>query len=145
MEKTTHIKTSKKSYYGAIILSILFILHQNFTNNEPFSVTASGTLGIIAIAVVLYSFYKIFFGKGKIILSQSEFKIHGYKWVNWDDLASIYPFVEQDSENDERHFIHFRLMDGTDFSVRSEYLEMSFEQIAELISQYRTNYNNTKK
>jgi hypothetical protein len=38
-----------------------------------------------------------------------------------------------------------RLMEGTDLSVGTEHLEMIFEQIAELVNQYRTNYSNTKK
>jgi amino acid permease len=145
MDRTTHIRSSNKVYYGAIILCILFILYESFANNRALAETATSALGLIAIAAVLYSLYKIFLGKGKIILSESEFKIQGYNWTNWDDLSSLYPFAEQDSENGERHFIKFRLKDGTDLSVRSEYLEMTFEQIAELVNQYRANYSNTKK
>lgn len=145
MESSTHIRTTRKTYYGAIVLSILFILYDVFGNNKSLSETASGTIGIIAIAVVLFSLYKILFGKGKIILTESEFKVQGYKWTNWDDLTSVYPFVEQDLENGPRHYIHFRLMDGTDISVRSEYLEMTFEQIAELVNQYKTSYQSKKQ
>jgi hypothetical protein len=78
-------------------------------------------------------------------LTESEFKVQGYKWTNWEDLNSVYPFVEQDLENGQRHYIHFRLMDGTDLSVRSEYLEMTSEEIAELVNQYKTNYQNKKQ
>ena len=84
--------------------------------------------------------YKIFLGKGKIILSESEFKVQGHGWKSWNELVAAYPFIEHDSENGDKHYINFRLVDGTDLSVRSEYLEMTFEQIAELINQYKTNY-----
>ena len=142
MDTTTHIRTTKKTYYGAIVLSFLFILFESYRNNKSLLETISSTIGIIAIAVVLYSLYKIFFGKGKIILTQSEFKVQGYSWTNWDDLISVYPFVEQDFENGPKNYIHFRLKDGTDLSVRSEYLEMTFEQVSELVTQYKTNYQN---
>jgi hypothetical protein len=145
METTTHIRTTKKTYWGAIILSILFILFESYRNNKSLSDTATSTIGLIAIAIVLYSLYKIFYGKGKIILTESEFKVRGYNWTNWKDLTSVYPFVEQDSENGPQNYIRFRLNDGTDQSVRSEYLEMDFEEIAELVSQYKTDYLNTKK
>lgn len=145
MEATTHIRTTKKTYWGAIILSILFILFESYRNNKSLPDTATSTTGLIAIAVVLYSLYKIFFGKGKIILTESEFKVSGYNWTNWEDLNSVYPFVEQDSENGSKNYIHFRLTDGTDQSLRSEYLEMTFEEIAELVNKHKTNYLNTKK
>jgi hypothetical protein len=145
MHSTTHIKTSKRTYYGAIILSVLVFLFETYRTNKSLSETASSTIGIIAFAVILYSFYKIFFGKGKIILTESEFKVQGHSWTNWDDLISVYPFVEQDSENGSQNYIRFRLSDGTDFSVRSEYLEMSFEEIAELVNQYKTNYQKAKQ
>lgn len=145
METTTHIRTTKKTYWGAIILSILFILFVSYRNNKSLPDTATSTTGLIAIAVVLYSLYKIFFGKGKIILTESEFKVSGYNWTNWEDLNSVYPFVEQDSENGSKNYIHFRLTDGTDQSLRSEYLEMTFEEIAELVNKHKTNYLNTKK
>jgi len=105
---------------------------------------ASGTIGILAFAAILYSLYKIFFGTGKIILAETQFKVQGHSWTNWEDLISIYPFVEQDSENGVQNYIRFRLTDGTDLSVRSEYLEMTFEEIAELVNQYKTNYQNKK-
>jgi hypothetical protein len=145
MESIIHIRTTKRTYYGAVVLSILFVLYDVFGNNKSLSEAASGSIGIIAIAVVLFSLYKIFLGKGKIILTESEFKVQGYKWTNWEDLNSVYPFVEQDLENGQRHYIHFRLMDGTDLSVRSEYLEMTSEEIAELVNQYKTNYQNKKQ
>lgn len=145
MESITHIRTTKKTYYGAIVLSILFILYDAYSNNKSLLETVSGTIGIIAIAVVLFSLYIIFFGKGKIILTESEFKVQGYKWTNWEELNSVYPFVEQDLENGPLHYIYFRLMDGTDLEVRSEYLEMTFEEIAELVNQYKTNYQNKKQ
>jgi hypothetical protein len=116
MDTTTHIRTTKKTYYGVIILSFLVILNEVINNNKSLSDTASSTLGIIAIVVVLYSLYKIFFGKSKIILTESEFKVRGYNWTNWEDLTSVYPFVEQDSENGPQNYIHFRLTDGTDQS-----------------------------
>ena len=142
METTTHIRTSKKTYYGVIIFAFLLILYESFNNNKTLSQTASSILGIIAVVAVLYSLYKIFFGKGKIILTESEFKVQGYACKNWNDLTSLFPFVEQDSENGPRQFIHFRLMDGTDLSVRSESLEMTFEEIAELVNKYKADYNN---
>ena len=144
MDTTTHIRTTKKTYFGAIVLSILFVLFESYRSNKPMLETVTSTIGIIGIAVVLYSLYKILFGKGKIILTDSEFKVQGYSWTNWDDLISLYPFVEQDSENGPKNYIHFRLKNGTDLSVRSEYLEMTFEQIAELVTQYKTHYQNTK-
>lgn len=142
METTTHIRTTKRTYYGAIVLSFLFILFESYRNNKSLFETISSTIGIITIAVVVYSLYKIFFGKGKIILTQSEFKVQGYSWTNWDDLISVYPLVEQDSENGPKNYIHFRLKDGKDLSVRSEYLEMTFEQVSELVNQYKTNNQN---
>lgn len=145
METTTHIRTTKKTYWGATIVSTLLFLFESYRNNKSLSETATSTIGLIAIAVVLYSLYKILFGKGKIILTESEFKIRGYNWTNWEDLTSVYPFVEQNSENGSQNYIRFRLIDGTDQSVRSEYLEMNFEEIAALVKQYKTNYLNTKK
>jgi len=145
MERTVHIRTFKKVYYGAIILCILFTLDQSVINNQPLSKTVSGPPGIIAILVLLYSIYKIFFGKGKIILSASEFKLQGYNWTHWSDLGAVYPHVEHDLENGERNYIKFRLKDGTDLSIRSEYLEMDFEQISEIINKFRTNYISSKE
>ena len=140
----TQVRTSRKTYYGVIILCILTILFISVLNNRPLPETIASTPGIIVATVALYSLYKIFFGKGKIILSETEFKIYGYNWTNWDDLTAVYPFVKHDSEDGEQHYINFRLTDGTDQSVRSEHLDMTFEQIAELVSQYRTNYNRKK-
>lgn len=145
MDSTTHIRTTRKTYFGAIILSVLFVLFESYRSNKTMFETVTSTIGIIAIVVVLYSLYKILFGKGKIILTESEFKVQGYSWTNWDDLISLYPFVEQDSENGPKNYIHFRLKDGTDLSVRSEYLEMNFEQIAELVNQYKTDYQNIQR
>ena len=145
MYTTTHIRTTKKTYFGAIILSILFVLFESYRSSKSMLETVTSTIGIITIAVVLYSTYKIFFGKGKIILKESGFQVQGYSWTNWDDLISLYPFVEQDSENGPKHYIHFRLKDGTDLSVRSEYLEITFEQVVELVNQYKNDYQNTKR
>lgn len=144
MDTITHIRTTKKIYYGAIILSILVILFESYPNNKSLLETVSSTIGIIAIAAIIYCLYKIFFGKGKIILTHSEFKIQGYDWKNWEELISVYPFIEQDFENGPRNYIFFRLIDGTDLSVRSEYLEKTFEQIVELVNNYKTDYQKTK-
>jgi hypothetical protein len=141
---TTHIRTTKKNYFGVIILYVLFILSENSSNGKSLSQVLSSTLGIIASTVVLYALYKIFFGKGKIILTESAFKVQGYNWITWDELTSIYPFIEQDSENGERHFINFRLIDGSDISVRSENLVMTFGQIAALVNQYKMKYKNKR-
>ncbi|MFT3679920.1 MAG: hypothetical protein QM791_06585 [Ferruginibacter sp.] len=135
-----HIKNSKRIYYGAIILSVLFFLHQNSTTNESLSETASGTTGVLSLVVILYSIYKIFFGKAKIIFTESGFKVRGHSWSSWDDLIAVYPLTEEDSENGSKYYIHFRLIHGVDISIRSEYLEMTFEQIAELVSRYKANY-----
>ena len=59
-------------------------------------------------------------------------------------MTGIHSVVEQDTENGEQYYIKFRLSDGSDISVRSEHLEMSFDQIAELVNQYRTNYAKNK-
>jgi hypothetical protein len=145
MDTTTHIRNTRRTYFGAIILSILFVLFESYRSSKSILETVTSTIGIVAIALVLYSVYKIFLGKGKIILTESEFKVQGYSWTNWDDLISLYPFVEQDSENGSKNYIHFRLKDGTEYSVRSEYLEMTIEQIAELVNQYKTDYQNKKR
>jgi hypothetical protein len=137
MNNVTHIRTSRRFYYGAIVMSILVFLQQCVTNNQTLTKTISGTIGILACIVVIYSLYKIFSGKGAIILSDSGFKIRGYDWKGWDELVSVYPYVENDFENGSKNYIKFRLKDGTDLSVRSEYLEMTFEEIATLVNKYR--------
>ena len=143
MTNTTHIRTSNKTYYGTIILCLLFICYESAANDQSLFKTISNISGIIAV-IILFSFYKIVFGKGKIILSESEFKVQGYQWTNWNELTGIHSVVEQDTENGEQYYIKFRLSDGSDISVRSEHLEMSFDQIAELVNQYRTNYAKNK-
>ena len=145
MNITTHIRTTRRVYFGTIIFSILFVLFESYRSSKSILETVTSTIGIVAISIVLYSVYKIFLGKGKIILTDSEFKVKGYSWTNWDDLISLYPFVEQDPENGPKNYIYFRLKDGTDLSVRSEYLEMTFEQITELVNKYKTEYQNTKR
>jgi hypothetical protein len=143
MTKTTHIRTSKKIYYAAIVLCILFVLSESIINRQSLFKVVSGTSGIAVLVIIFYSLYKIFFAKGKIKLTDSQFKLQGHSRTSWNDLVSVYPFTEQDFENGEQHFINFRLTDGTDHSVRSEYLEMNFEQIAELVSQHKNKYANT--
>jgi hypothetical protein len=140
MTGTTHIRTLKKTHYGIIILCTLFVLSQSATRHQSLLETVSGTFGLVAVAVTLYSFYHIFFGKGKITLTASQFKVRGYDWTNWEELISVYPFTEQDMESGDRDYIRFRLRDGTDLSLRSEDLEMSFEEIADLVSLYRINH-----
>lgn len=145
MNTTTHIRTTRRTYIGAIILSALFILSQYYITDKSLWETISGTPGMLAVAVVLYALYKIVFGKGKIIMTETEFKVRGYSWTNWNDLAAVYPFVEQDAENGSQHYIHFRLTDGSDQSLRSEYLDATFEEIAALVNQYKTDYQNAKQ
>lgn len=141
----THIKSTTKVYYGAIILSLLCIVFFSFKEGKSFYDILTGNIGIIGTAVILYSLCQIFWRRGKIILTASAFKVQGYGWTNWDDLATLYPTVEQDSENGEAHYINFKLVDGTLFTIRSESLEMNFEQIAELVSRYRTAHNIKKR
>lgn len=140
MQTTTHIRTSRMPYYGAIILVCLIIFESIVVDGNSDNI--SGIPAIIIASVVVISLYKIFSRKGKIIFAETEFKVQGYNWTNWNELVAVYPFEEQDSENGTRSIIRFRLTDGTDLDVSSTWLEMSFEQIAELVNEYKSDYQN---
>ena len=136
---TIHIGRSSKFYWGIIIFCILFMLSEILQDGNFMSQIFRRLSGIIPIILILFAVYKLAIPKGEIIFTDSSFKVAGYDWKTWDELIAVYPFVESDSETDQ-HFIRFRLTDGTDLSIRSGKLSMSFEQIAELVNSYKHSY-----
>jgi hypothetical protein len=115
-----------------------------YRTNQTWQKTSTSIVGIALIIVFLYSVFKIMFGRHKVQLTEAEFKVIGHEWISWSELVSVYPYDELDSENGTRSYLRFRLIDGTDLSVRSENLEMSFEQVAELVELYKDNFRSIK-
>jgi hypothetical protein len=135
-----YINSKRAQYIGVSILCIFIFVREMSSEKRTFYNAITSTLGVIVILILLYSLYKIFFGRHIIIFKESEFKIQGYDWVSWNELVGVYPFDETDFENGTQSYLRFRLKDGRDLSIRSENLEMNFEQVAYLVNKYRDNF-----
>lgn len=90
--------------------------------------------GIIALLVLGYSLYQRFFGRRKIILTATKFKVAGYKWKGWDELVYIYPYTGEDAENGPRYFIKFMLTGGSELILRYRDIEIDYPEIAALVT-----------
>ena len=137
-----YVNSKRTEYIGISVICVLAFVNEMYSKNRTFYSALTSTIGGVVLLVFVFSLYKIFFGRHKIIFQETEFKIQGYDWVGWNELVGVYPFDELDSENGTRSFIRFRLIDGTDLSVRSENLELSFEQLSNLVDKYRMNFQN---
>jgi len=135
-----YINSKRAQYIGVSILCIFIFVREMSSEKRTFYNAITSTLSVIVILILLYSLYKIFFGRHVIIFKESEFKIRGYDWVSWNELVGVYPFDETDFENGTQSYLRFRLKDGRDLSIRSENLEMNFEQVAYLVNKYRDNF-----
>ena len=135
-----HIKKSRTFHYGLAIFCALFIFAESYRTGQSFGDTIISTQGIIALLVLAYSLYKRFFGKGKIILTATKFKVADYSWAGWDELVYIYPYSEESSENGISYFIKFMLTENRELIIRYEDLEMDFADIAASVNEYKTDY-----
>jgi hypothetical protein len=134
------IKKSKTFHYGLAAFCVLFIFYESYRTGTSLFNSITSIPGMIALLVLVYSFYKRFFGKGKIILTATKFKVAGYRWAGWDELVYIYPYSEESSENGPLYFIKFMLTDGSESIIRYEDLELDYADIAALINQYKNAY-----